>query len=111
MTKFGETDYFSGQDFVAKVEECIGRRVDGIIYNSKRPDEKLLEHYRGEKAEFVEIDESAPCCRDRAIHACDLLDTSGGLVRHDSGKLALLIEKVLLKGRGESLGPLTRVKT
>jgi len=99
MTKFGETDHFRGQDFVAKVEECIGRRVDGVIYNSKRPEESLLDHYKGEKAEFVEIEESATFWGDRAIYASDLLDTSGGLVRHDSGKLALLIEQVLLKAR------------
>lgn len=111
MTKFGETDHYTGQDFVAKVEECIGRKVNGIIYNSKRPDERILDQYRGEQAEFVEIEESAPCWGDRTIHACDLLDTSGGLVRHDSGKLALLIAKVLLKARKRTAGPRSRVRT
>ena len=110
MTKFGETDNFTGQDFVAKVEECIGRQVDGIIYNSRKPDERILDQYKAEKAEFVEVQESAPCWGDRNIYACDLLDTSGDLVRHDSGKLALLIEKVLLKGRKKTERPGSRVK-
>lgn len=99
MTKFGETDNFTGHDFVSKVEECIGRQVDGIICNTRKPDERLLDEYRAEKAEFVEIDEWASCWGDRTIYASDLLDTSGGLVRHDSVKLALLIEKSILKGR------------
>jgi uncharacterized cofD-like protein len=111
MTKFGETDHFTGQDFVAKVEECIGRQVDGILCNSKRPEEELLEQYRTEQAEFVQIETSAPCWGDRTIHACDLLDTSGGLVRHDSGKLALLIEEAVLKGRKKTKGPVSRMQT
>ena len=111
MTKFGETDHFTGQDFVAKVEECIGRQVDGVIYNSKRPEERLLDHYRGETAEFVEIDEAAAFWGDRTIYASDLLDTSGGLVRHDTEKLDLLIEETLLKGRKKTKGPAPRVKT
>jgi len=51
------------------VEECIGRQVDGVIYNSKRPEERLLDHYRGETAEFVEIDEAAAFC-GRSHHLC-----------------------------------------
>jgi len=111
MTKFGETDHFTGQDFVAKVEECIGRQVDGIICNSRKPDETLLSHYRAEQAEFVEIEESAQCWGGRAVHACDLLDTSGGLVRHDSGKLAFLVEKLLLKDRERTVTPAQGAKT
>ena len=42
MTKFGETHQFKAQDFVKIVEESIHRRFDGIIYNTRKPDEKLL---------------------------------------------------------------------
>jgi uncharacterized cofD-like protein len=110
MTKFGETDHFTGQDFVAKVEECIGRQVDAIISNSRRPEKELLEQYRAEQAEFVEIETSAPCWGDRTVYACDLLDTSGGLVRHDSGKLALFIEEALLKAMKKSGERLSKVE-
>jgi uncharacterized cofD-like protein len=95
MTKFGETDRFKGQDFVSKVEECIGRPLDGIIYNTKKPDESLMDQYKAEKAEFVEVDEQAQCWGDRTIYASDLMDTAGGIVRHDSAKLALLIQKII----------------
>ena len=95
MTKFGETDQFTGYDFVCKMEACVGRRLDGIIYNTGKPGDTLLEQYHLEKAQFVVIDEHAPCWEDRAIHAADLLDTAGGIVRHDSEKLARLIMQVI----------------
>ena len=90
---------FTGYDFVCKVEECVGRQVDGVIFNTGKPDERLLDEYRAEKAEFVEIDEHAPCWGDRTTYASDLMDTAGGIVRHDSAKLALLIQKIISQCR------------
>jgi uncharacterized cofD-like protein len=98
MTKFGETDRFTGYDFVCKIEECIGRQLDGIICNTGKPEDQLLDQYRTEKAEFVEIDEHATCWGDRTIHAADLLDTAGGIVRHNSEKLARLVEEIISRG-------------
>ncbi|MBN2034662.1 MAG: uridine diphosphate-N-acetylglucosamine-binding protein YvcK [Deltaproteobacteria bacterium] len=95
MTKLGETDYFTGYDFVCKMEECISRQLDCIISNTGRPNEKIMNQYRAEKAEFVEIDEHAACWADRTLYATDLLDTAGGIVRHDSVKLARLIQEIL----------------
>ena len=95
MTKFGETDNFAGHDFVCKVEECVGRQVDGIICNTGKPDKRLLDQYRAEKAEFVTIDARAPGWGNRTIYASDMLDTAGGIVRHDSAKLASLIQGIL----------------
>ena len=95
MTKFGETDHFTGYDFVCKIEECAGRRLDGIIHNTGKPNQTLLAQYHEEKARFVQIDKQAPCWEDRTIHAADLLDTAGGIVRHDSEKLARLIMRIL----------------
>jgi uncharacterized cofD-like protein len=95
MTKYGETDRFTGYDFVCKIEECIGRQLDGVIYNTGKPEEQILNQYRSERAEFVEIDEHAPCWGDRTIYAADLLDTAGGIVRHDSEKLARLIMRII----------------
>ena len=95
MTKFGETDRFAGFDFVQKIEGCIDRRVDGVIYNSGRPDARLLKHYEAEKAEFVEIRVQDPCWEGRRIYARDLLDTAGGIIRHKSEKLAQLMTDIL----------------
>lgn len=95
MTKFGETDQFSTHDFVGKLEACIGRKLDIIICNTGRPDDRLLEQYREEKSDFVEMDELPKDWSDRTVIASDLLDTAGGIVRHDSEKLASLIQRIL----------------
>jgi uncharacterized cofD-like protein len=95
MTKYGETQNFKGFDFVRKIEEHIGRKVDGIIYNSMKPEQKILEHYREEKAEFVEINGNGKMWKNRKIYAADLLSVAGGIVRHDSKKLALLISEII----------------
>jgi uncharacterized cofD-like protein len=94
MTKFGETHNFSGWDFIVHLERFLGRPVDVVLYNATRPPAEVIEQYRAQKAEFVEIDRGEPCWGDRRIYAADLLDASGGVVRHDSRKLARLIEQV-----------------
>jgi len=95
MTKFGETDGFAAFDFVQKIEGCIDRRVDGILANKERPDKGLLTRYRAEKADFVEIHEEDPCWERRLIHARNLLDTAGGIIRHKSEALAQLIRHIM----------------
>jgi uncharacterized cofD-like protein len=98
MTKFGETHQFTGRDFVLKLEETIGRRLDGIIYNSKKPDGALLARYHAQKADFVTIDPSDSWWAPRRIHAADLLETSAGIVRHDAKKLAEAICSLIFEG-------------
>jgi uncharacterized cofD-like protein len=95
MTKYGETDTFKGYDFVQNIEEYIGRTIDGIIYNSMKPAQEILEQYREEKAEFVEIDGNGKTWKNRKIYSSDLLSVAGGIVRHDSKKLALLISEII----------------
>jgi len=95
MTKFGETHNFTGIDFVKRLEISIERQVDGIIYNSEKPDEKILDQYREQKAEFVEIDEMDEMWADRKIYSYPMLNVTGGVVRHDSEKLALLIKEII----------------
>jgi len=98
MTKFGETHQFTGWDFVARLEDVFEREVDGVIYNSARPDDALLGHYREQKAEFVELDPRDPRWGKRRIYSDDLLETSGGIVRHDPRKLAGLIRRIIAEG-------------
>ncbi len=99
MTKYGETHNFTGRDFVVKLEECMGRRVDGIIYNTAKPSERLLERYRKQKSQFIEIDQTDGFWRDRNILGTDMLDNAGGIVRHDASKLASLIMKTISEGK------------
>ncbi len=97
MTKFGETHNYTGHDFVLKLEECINRKVDGIIYNEKSPEEHILGRYRKQKAEFVEIRKNESWLGDRTLYASDVLDMTGDIVRHDSKKLADLIRKIITR--------------
>lgn len=58
MSKFGKTHNFSGLDFIQKLEESIEQQIDGVIYNSEKPDKTSIERYMAQKTEFVEIGES-----------------------------------------------------
>jgi uncharacterized cofD-like protein len=95
MTKFGETHQFTGRDFVKKLEEAIERPLNGIIYNNRKPSAELLLRYHEQKAEFVELDNWDGWWDDRKIHAHDLLESTAGIVRHDSRKLAALIQDLI----------------
>ena len=48
-----------------------------------------------QKAEFVTCDLRDPSWYGRAVYAADLLETSGGIVRHDARKLAALIMRIV----------------
>ena len=102
MTKFGETHNYTGLDFVNRLEEVFGRELDGVIYNSARPDDALLAQYREQKAEFVQLDPQDPVWGKRRIYSDDLLEASGGIVRHDSRKLADLIRRIIAENRPSS---------
>jgi len=95
MTKFGETHNFKGNDFVQKVETYLGLQVDGIICNNRKPTNRLLKKYLAEKSEFVEIEQFEKRINNRLIYADDLLDSSDEIVRHDSKKLASLIQSII----------------
>ncbi len=95
MTKFGETHNFKGNDFVQKVEAYLGRQVDGIICNNRKPNNKLLEKYLAEKSEFVEVEQLREQMNNRLVYAGDLLDSSDEIVRHDSKKLASLAQSII----------------
>jgi 2-phospho-L-lactate transferase/gluconeogenesis factor (CofD/UPF0052 family) len=93
--KFGETHGYSGYDFVRTLEKFISRPVDGIICNTKKPMDEILLKYKEQRAEFVEIEKLENLEGNRKIYASDLLDTSNKIVRHDSNKLASLIERII----------------
>ena len=95
MTKFGETHNYQASDFVGKIEYYLARAVDGVICNTRKPNQKILKKYHKEKAEFVELGKTANWGGKRLIYQSDLLDTSEDVVRHDSRKLASLIRTIV----------------
>ena len=96
MTKFGETHNYQAFDFVRKIEDYLERPVDGVICNTRRPDKRILEKYEKEKTELVELGRVENWIGNRMIYQNDLLDTSNDIVRHDSKKLASLIQNILI---------------
>ncbi|MBU2630567.1 MAG: YvcK family protein, partial [Proteobacteria bacterium] len=95
MTKFGETHNFSGKDFVIKLEERLGRQVDGLIGNTTPPIKKILDIYREQKSDFVDIDRTDSFWNYRDIHLTDILDTTAMIVRHDPQKLTDIIRDII----------------
>ncbi|MGD9057228.1 MAG: uridine diphosphate-N-acetylglucosamine-binding protein YvcK [Desulfobacterales bacterium] len=95
MTKYGETHNFSCIDFIQKLEEGIERQVQTVICNSTQPEDHILAEYRQQKAEFVEFIDDPQFWQTRRIYSADLLDTAGSIVRHDSQKLARLIQEII----------------
>lgn len=87
----------SGKDFVKRLEAFIERPVDGVIHNTRKPGNDILKKYKDQTSEFVTLNEGDPWWGNRAIHGGDLIDTSGGIVRHDAKKLACLIQEIILK--------------
>lgn len=95
MTKFGETDHFSVNDFVETIKKTIGRKIDFVLVNNKKASGKaLLDNYRAQKAEFVKIDEGLDLEKRKYVMA-DFLSTKGDIIRHDSAKLAEAIKKII----------------
>ena len=97
MTKYGETHNFKGEDFIKRVEMFLGRQVDGIILNNKKPNRRVLKKYLAENSEFVDIEQLEKNLKNRKIYADDLLDSSDEIVRHNPKKLARLIESIITK--------------
>ena len=95
MTKYGETDSYSGADFVNKVESHIGRPVDIVIANNRKPSSKLLGNYQKEKADFV-VAGGLNDTGKRKIVKTDLLNTAGDLARHDTAKLTRIIKALII---------------
>ncbi len=95
MTKFGETHNFCGKDFVIKLEEHLGRKVDGIIANNTPPPANLLETYHQQKSDVVHIDPKDSYWEYREVLLTDILDTNASILRHDQRKLASIIKKII----------------
>lgn len=92
MTKYGETNHFQACDFIATLENFTRCKITAAIVNTKRPDNHLLALYRQQKSDFVEIGLPEAGCQ---MILEDLLETSGGIIRHDPNKLAGVILKII----------------
>lgn len=106
MTKHGQSDGFTASVFVEELQKYLGGKIDAVVVNSKKPDFKLLNRYRKEKAEFVKIDRDNLKKQNIQIFEGALLSTetfekpSGDVLirsflRHDSQKTAKIIWQLI----------------
>jgi len=103
--KKGQTDGFSLDDYAKEVNAYMGKdRLDFVIYNSKKPDEKLIEKYQSQQQQLVEFDPGENKNRTYKVISADVLSdeiseygsadviaSTRALIRHDSNKLAKAI--------------------
>jgi uncharacterized cofD-like protein len=94
MTKFGETHQFQGMDFISRLESFTGRMIDLAIYNTQQPTPETCLLYKMQKSEFVQMNTEDPGWKKRKMIGGDLLYNCGQVVRHDSQKLASILQSV-----------------
>ena len=93
VTKQGNYE-FKASDFVEEIEKYLGKKIDYVICNTKKPQKNVVDKYREEHSHFVELDING----ERVIKD-ELLEEifSGGkiVVRHNPEKTARLIMSLL----------------
>ena len=87
MTKNGETNNYSSIDFVQRIENCLEKDVNAVVYNSSEPPQKILEKYRDRYSDFVKTGQLYRRWQNY-MFSSDILRIEDGKVRHDPVKLA-----------------------
>jgi len=95
MTKYGETNGFTAEDFFATLEKYLGRGViDYFIVNIEKPKKYYLSKYKKEKAELVKYNRKILNSWKKPKVIFARLLRRGLLLRHDAKKLAKVISKI-----------------
>jgi len=88
MTKHGETDGYRASDFVRRIHEYLGERVDRVILHDGSFPEQLVDEYAAKAQRPVEADVSAIQRLVPEVVVTPLLAVHGEtLVRHDAARL------------------------
>jgi uncharacterized cofD-like protein len=109
VNKKGQTENFSLEDYVQKIEEYIGQdRINFVIFNRRKLSEKLVKKYekREGKGSVVEIKKQEACKKYKVIvgdilnkqqagkSKSDHMSARRSFIRHDSEKLSKLIVRI-----------------
>ncbi|MCM2678868.1 gluconeogenesis factor YvcK family protein [Echinimonas agarilytica] len=95
MTKFGETQNYALDDYIASVERYMGSELDGVFYNNVRPSDEALARYAEQRAEFVELKQRKALEQRCDLRELPLLDDSTGVARHSPALLGSAIQGLL----------------
>lgn len=95
MTKYGETNKFTAEDFFATLEKYLGKGIiDYFLVNAEKPKKYYLGKYNKEKAESVKYDRKILSSWKKPRVIFTRLLRQGPLLRHDPKKLAKVISKL-----------------
>jgi uncharacterized cofD-like protein len=89
MTKNGETNNFTVEEFVKEIEKLLKGSVDKVIYNNNYPDKKRVKEYKKEHPELLEI-VFPKNNKNKKIIGADVVLLEGDIA-HDPKKLSKLI--------------------
>ncbi|MFA5392420.1 MAG: uridine diphosphate-N-acetylglucosamine-binding protein YvcK [Candidatus Paceibacterota bacterium] len=96
MTKFGETNHFTAEQFLTVIEKYLGKGIiDYFLVNIEKPKKSYLEKYKREKAELVKYNKQYLSALKKPKVIFAKLVRSSHLLRHDSKKIAKVIEKII----------------
>ena len=91
MTKYGETNDFSVQNFVDEIEKYIGRdTINYILVNNKKPNADILSRYKKYNTQLVSLKDF----KHSGLYTADII-CDGELVRHDKNKLSKILVKLI----------------
>jgi uncharacterized cofD-like protein len=89
MTKNGESNGFTVDDFVWQVEACLKCPLDYVIFNTNIPSKERIEEYRKEHPQFLEMVRFDNLSKDKKYIGADLLGKEG--IVHDTEKIAKIL--------------------
>ena len=114
VSKHGQTDLFSLEDYVREINGYIGRdRINFVTYNIKKPTPQLLKKYQGEgllvpflnnaKRSFRVIQADLLSEKRLVRQKGDKIASTRAFIRHDSEKLAQVLVMLLELGEYENI--------
>jgi len=97
MTKFGETNHFKASEFIAEIENYLGKDViDYYVVNIEKLKGKVLERYKHENVDFVDYDKDNLGKSNFKTVTGSFL-RKGQFLRHDQEKLAQVLSGIIGK--------------
>jgi uncharacterized cofD-like protein len=95
MTKFGETNHFTAEQFLAVIEKYLGKNIiDYFLVNVEKPKKSYLDKYKKEKAELVKYNKQYLSTLKKPKVIFTRLVRNSSLLRHDPKKLAQAINRI-----------------
>ncbi len=93
MTKNGESNNFTVDDFVWEVENCLKCPLDYVIFNTNMPSKEMIEEYKKTHPQFLEMVKFNNLPKSDKYIGLDLLPKEGE-INHDPEKIAKILLKI-----------------